>query len=632
MRKITVFILTAIFALAIAGAGVVCAEKDGKWYSGKLEVGATAIPEKLDSRESGAKGGPEYNSLFDKRWTSYLGGNIEAMRDGFAFSANALYRDVYEQDYSGMVSLKRVINFKTDYSRFYHRLDHDYMDNLNAHIFPPASTGWKNWGSSPDLAGISGGKTIGSANVYHTDLAADKFFGIARAEWKNKVDFNIPLLPGLKLTFNHRFEERKGDKQVMSNSKCLACHIVSDSQNIHETTNDYSPKASLRIGTLAMEFSYMHREFDTRNEDMAIVYNGLKGKELFMNRLQYDNTTGELPFSRTPDSTKDSFKGKIRWDLNAHNTFTANYIYSQNTNQTVDGAYDILMGKFGDEIDLHSNIVNAKFHSKVNRAFSFNIFGRYQDLNNDSVDIKKNVRTNPPGAPGGAVTLAEGYIDHSGWSYFEEEESRPSGYDSNAYLVGTDLTWRITRGLKFKFGYEFQREKRDNYQHHHVPRSTKEHRLSLASDWHVNHSLKFDFDYRFEYVDDPYVLKDAECTPDGSYGVYSGLPAGLYDVERAYAPAIYDERTAARSNMPEYVHEIMVKSHWYPVQSLSTNFHVKYRYAKNSDVDGRDWKQNMVMAGLGGVYMPVKDLVLSAGYTYMYDSYDSQYCIAIYDG
>ncbi len=632
MRKITVFMLTAIFALATAGASTVCAKDDGKWYSGEIKAGATTTLQELHSDESGAKGGTEYNSPVGYKWTTYLGGNLEAMKDGFAFSADALYRDVYEQDYSGMVSLKRVINFKTDYSRFYHRLDHDYMDNLNAHIFPPASSGWSNWGSSPELADIDGGKTIGTANVYHTDLAPDELFGIARAEWKNKVDFNIPMFPGLKLSFNHRFEQRKGEDQAMTDSKCLSCHVVSNAQSINERTNDYSPKASLRIGTLAMEFSYLHREFDTSNEDLSVVYNGLKGKELFQNRLQYDNTTGELPFSRTPDSTKDSFKGKIRWDLNAHNIFTANYIYSQYTNQTVDGAYDILMGKFGDEIDLHSNIVNAKFHSKINRAFSFNLFGRYQNLSNDSVDIEKNVRTNPAGAPGGDVTLTEGYINNSGWSYFEEEESRSSGYDGNSYIVGTDLTWRMTRGIKFKFGYEFEREKRDNYEHHHVPKATKEHKFSLASDWRVNHNLKFDFDYKFEYVDDPYVLKDAECTPDGSYGVYAGLPAGLYDVERAYEPAIYGERTAARSNMPEYVHEIMVKSHWHPLHSLSTNFHVKYRYAKNSDVDGKDWKQNMVMAGLGGVLTPMKDLVLSAGYTYMYDSYDSQYCIAIYDG
>ncbi len=632
MRKITVCMLTAIFALAIAGATAVCAEEDGKWYSGELKVGATVVPEKLSGDESGAKGGTEYNSLFNKRWTTYLGGNLDAMKDGFAFSFDGLYRDVDEQDYSGLVSLKRVINFKTDYSRFYHRLDHDYMENLNAHVFPPASTGWKNWGSSPDLADIPGGKTVGSANVYNTDLDPDNFYGIARAEWKNKVDFNIPMLPGLKLSFNHRFEERKGDKQVMTNSKCLACHVVSNTQNIHETTNDYAPKASLRIGTLAMEFSYLHREFETSNEDMSLVYNGLKGKELFLNRLQYDNTTGELPYSRTPDSSKDSFKGKFRWDINAHNTFTANYIYSQSTNNSVDGAYDILMGKYGDEINLDSNIFNAKFHSRINRAFSFNLFGRYQDLDNDAVDIEKNVRTNPAGAPGGAVTLSEGYINNSGSSYFEEEESRPSGYDGNAYIIGTDLTWRVMRGLKVKFGYEFEREKRDNYEHHHVPESTKEHKFNLATDWRINHNLKFDFDYKFEYIDDPYVLKDAECTPDGAYGVYSGLPAGLYDVDRAYAPAIYDERTAARSNLPDQVHEIQLKSHWHPLHILSTNFHVKYRYAKNGDVDGRDWKQNMVMAGLGGILTPMRNLVLSAGYTYMYDKYDSQYCIALYDG
>jgi hypothetical protein len=249
------------------------------------------------------------------------------------------------------------------------------------------------------------------------------------------------------------------------------------------------------------------------------------------------------------------------------------------------------------------------------------------------VGIDKNVKTNPAGAPGGAVTLSEGYTNNSGHSYVEDEEKRYSGYDSNAYEVGADVTWRVMHGLKFTAGYEFKREKRDNYWHHHVPEATKEHIATLSGDWRVSHNLKFDFDYKFEYIDDPYVLFDAECTPNSDFnGVYGGLPGDLYDVSRAYEPTIYSARTAARSNMPEQVHEFRVKSHWHPIDMLSTSFHAKYRYAKNTDLDGRDWAQNMFMAGFSGVITPMKDLVLSAGYTYMYDSYDSQYCIALYDG
>ncbi len=632
MKRIILFLIAGAFALSTAWVSAGFCGDDEKWYSGQLKVGATTALDKLHGDESGAKGGAEYNSSVGYKWTTYLGGNLELSKNGFDFSADALYRDVDDQDYKGAVSLRRILIYKADYSRFLHRLDHDYMENLQAHIFPPASTGWSNWGKSPDLADIPGGKTVGTANVYHTDLAPEDMFEIAHSQLQHGVKFNIPELPNVKLSFNHRLEERKGERQAMTNSKCLSCHIVSRAQKVDETTNDINPKLSLTLGTLSLEFSYMHREFNADNEDLTNVYNGLVGKELFQNRLQYDRTTGEVPYSRTPDSTKDTYKGKIRWDINRHNTFIANYVYSQSTNRSTRGAYDILTGNYGEELDLDSNIVNARFHSRLSRSLSLNVFGKYQNLDNENVNIRKNVRKNPPSAPGGDVTLSEGYINQSGYSFFEEDEVRRSGYNSDTYQVGTDITWRVMRGLRVKAGYEFKREQRNNYRYHNVPHSTKEHLVTLSTDWRTSHNLKFDFDYRFEYYNDPYELKKAQCTPSGSYGVYGGLPADLYDVTRAYEPAIYSKRVASRSNMPEYAHEFKFKTHWRPISMLATNAHVKYRYANNSDIDGADWTRNFLMAGFTATLTPAKDFVFTAGYTYLYDSYDSQYCIAIYDG
>ena len=624
--------MAAIFALATAWVPGVYGSENEKWYSGELRVGATTALDKLHGDESGAKGGAEYNSLVGYKWTTYLGGNLELSKNGFDFMADGLYRNVSDQDYRGNVSLRRIVIYKADYNRFLHRLDHDYMENLQAHIFPPASTGWSNWGSSPELANINGGKTVGTANVYHTDLAPDEMFKITRSQLEHGVKLNIPQLPNLKFSFNHRLEQRKGERQAMTNSKCLSCHVVARAQRVDETTNDISPKLSLTLGTLSMEFSYMHREFDAQNEDLTNVYNGLVGKELFQNRLQYDRTTGEVVYARTPDSTKDTYKGKIRWDINSHNTFIANYVYSRSTNRSTTGAYDILTGNYGKELDLDSNIIYARYHSRLSRALSLNVFGRYQNLDNENVDIRKNVRRNPPGAPGGDVTLSEGYIDYSGYTFFEEEELRRSGYNSDTYQLGTDITWRLMRSLKLKAGYEFKREQRNNYSYHNVPHSTKEHLVTLSTDWRLKRGMKLDFDYRFEYYEDPYVLKKAQCPPSGSYGAYGGLPADLYDVTRAYDPAIYSRRVASRSNMPEYAHEIKLKGHWQPANNISTNVHVKYRYANNSEVDGADWTRNFLMAGFSTTFTPIKDFVFTAGYTYLYDSYDSQYCIAIYDG
>ena len=637
MRKITVSILTAIFALAIAGASAVSAEEE-KWYSGTIEVGANTALDKLHSDESGAKGGAEYNSLFDKKWTTHLGGSLEFDRNGVAFEGDALYEDGDDQEYGARLSLGRILIYKTEYNRFMHRLDHDYMENLNAHVFPPASSGWSNWASHPDLNGITGARTVGAANVYNSDFDPEAQYEITRSLWENEVRLNIPQLPELKFTVNHRFEDRKGHKQAMTNNKCISCHIVSMTKKIHEKTNDFMPKVSLQLGTLAMEYSYMHREFDVSDESLSFLTNDLL-KPWAPNRVQYGQRSAadEVDFSRTPDSTKDTHKIKFRFDLNEHNTIVASGIYSKSTNEAVDHDYDLLQGHYGDEIELDSWIGQIKWHSRLSNAISFNVYGKFQTMDNDEPRIRKIEQTNPSGE-----TLAEGYIARGAdpaevAEYLALDEKRKSGYDSDKYVLGADLTWRLNRDMKLGFGYEFKYEDRDNYDVHSVTEDTTEHTFDFNFDWRVMHGLKLDFSTELELVDDQYMFKNATCSPDRSYGSYGGAGrtypyANAYDIDRAYEMAIYGARTADRTSLPDFVFQPAVKVHWHIMNGINTSFHAKYRYAENSDVDGRDWQQDQITAGFNVVLTPIENLVVSAGYNYFYDKYESQYCIAIYDG
>jgi len=628
MRKITVSILAAIFALAIAGASAVSAEEE-KWYSGTIEVGANTALDKLHSDESGAKGGAEYNSLFDKKWTTHIGGSLEFDKNGVAFEGDALYEDGDDQEYAGRLSLGRILIYKTEYNRFMHRLDHDYMENLNAHVFPPAASGWSNWASHPDLvAGIADPRRriVGAANVYNTDFNPEEQFEITRSLWENEIRLNIPQLPELKFTLNHRFEDRKGHKQAMTNNKCISCHIVSMAKKIHEKTNDFTPKVSLQLGTLAFEASYMHREFDVNDEDLSFATNDLR-KGWAPDRVQYgkygaNNTGGapyyqEVDFSRTPDSTKDTFKLKSRWDINQDNTVVASYIYSKSTNEAVDHDYDILKGYFDEDIELDSHLAQIKWHSRFSKAISFNVYGKYQNLDNDEPWIHK---------------VRQGATPPDDYVYWDYDYKRKSGYDSDKWAAGADVTWRLSRDLKLGFGYEFKYEDRDNYDIHSVTEDTTEHILDFNADWHVMHGLKLDFSTELEFVDDQYMFKNATCTPNGHLGYYAGPGSDRYTPENAYEETIYGQRTADRTNLPDFVIQPNLKVHWHVMNGVNTSFHVKYRYAENSDVDGRDWQQDQVTAGFNVVLTPIENLVVSAGYNYFYDKYESQYCIAIYDG
>jgi hypothetical protein len=84
--------------------------------------------------------------------------------------------------------------------------------------------------------------------------------------------------------------------------------------------------------------------------------------------------------------------------------------------------------------------------------------------------------------------------------------------------------------------------------------------------------------------------------------------------------------------VPNTTHEIKIRTSWNPVHLVSTSLYAKYRMAKNDEVDGDDWQQDMFTGGINVVLTPNDKMVFAAGYNYFNDKYESMFCIAIYDG
>jgi len=210
--------------------------------------------------------------------------------------------------------------------------------------------------------------------------------------------------------------------------------------------------------------------------------------------------------------------------------------------------------------------------------------------------------------------------------------TRKSGYDYDVIAAGIDTAWKVVRNITLRGAYEFHQEDRQNYEDHHVPETTDKHTVKLSGDWRVNHHMKFDLGYKLELIDDPYALEHAMCPPDDSFATYAGAGTDGRNFYRSYAPNIYDARTGTRTNQPDTAHTFTFKGQWTPVSMLSTSMHAKYRWAKNDDVDGTEWQQDLFTGGPNLVLTPTEKMVFSAGYNYFYDKYESMYCIAIYDG
>ena len=666
-------ILVAGLALSAGLYSVSSAEDAQKAMEGEITVGGTAMIEDLDDasiipeaqrvrssassfsagQAPGAKGGAEYMDIADEDVSPFTKADLNYRVEGLSLDFFGRFETTDDQEYSLKGAINRVFLFETDYSEFTHRLDHDYLENLNAHIFisntsndprglpftsadGAAYTNNAAFNAIPTTVSASNEKTMGAAGVYNTDWnVADRYYA-NRSEWNNSIKFNIPSLPGLKIGFDHRLEKREGCKQAMTMSKCSGCHIESYSKNIDETTNDYVPKVSFQAGALSMEYSYLHREFDDDSQDMMNEYNRLADAHVagFKSLLQYPSYTGTtdstlvagsntLPFNSMPDSTKDSNNLRLRYDIDAHNVITGGVVYSKIANTSTDGGVAGLfssqnLGLYGDDLELESTAVMAKWNSRIAKPLNLTVHGKYQTLRNDDVAIDVN----------DAATLAR----YTNEPYTSLDYTRLSGYDLDIISTGFDLVWKAMHGVTISGGYEFHQEERQNYFAHEVPETTDEHTFKVKGDWRVNSQLKLGLGYKLELIDDPYALYHAVCPPDDSFAVYAGPGTAGTDYYRTYEENIYSQRTGTRTNQPESVNELSFKANFTPMQTLAANLYSKYRYAENSDLGGSDWRQDLFNLGLNVVVTPTQKFTVTAGYDYFYDTIDSMYCVAIYDG
>jgi len=689
--------MVAGLALSAGLYSVSSAEEAQKAMEGEITVGGTAMIEDLDDtsiipedqrdrssassfsvgQAPGAKGGAEYMDIADEDVSPFTKADLNYRAEGVSLDFFGRFETSDDQEYALKGAINRVFLFESDYSEFTHRLDHDYLENLNAHIFkanggegvdPPSLPFDPTSTKLVDVAGVAANtdpsatdyydvfpdakpletgyqnsrSTLGAANVYNTDWNVQDRYYANRSEWNNSMKFNIPSLPGLKIGFDHRLEKREGCKQAMTMSKCSGCHIESYSKNLDETTNDYVPKVSFQAGALSMEYSYLHREFDDDSENMMNEYNTLAeghAKPLTAsppggdfdallqfpdyNRLPTDTTSYYLPFSRTPDSTKDSNNMRLRYDIDDHNVITGGIVYSKIANTSTDGGVAGLfssqnVGLYGDDLELESTALMAKWNSRIAKPLNLTVHGKYQTLRNDDVFIDVN----------DAATLAR----YTNEPYTSLDYTRLSGYDLDILSTGFDLVWKAMHGVTVSGGYEFHQEERQNYDAHGVPETTDEHTFKLKGDWRVNSKVKLGLGYKLELIDDPYALEKAMSLPDGSFATYNGPTTAGSNYNFTYFPNIYDARTDTRSNQPESVNELSFKANLTPMETLATNFYSKYRYAENSDLGGSDWQQDLFNLGLNVVATPTQKFTVTAGYDYFYDTIDSMYCVAIYDG
>ncbi|WP_022854207.1 GSU2204 family CXXCH-containing (seleno)protein [Thermodesulfatator atlanticus] len=488
IKSIWFFLITF---LVLPLADVSLAEE--KNYEASISLGAA-----VNDTDESANRAAEYRKNVDMDSNWHVGGSLDFYGEKMRLNFEGLYQTGDEQQYWGNLELGRAILFRSSFYRFYHRLDHDTLANLEAHSMEELKTVTKDsttkWVSLPKGAGL--------ATVYHTDFNAADRYGITRSQWKNNLKVNPPGLAGISFELYHRYEERKGLDQARTMSKCAACHVVTRSKEIREYTNDWNPRVRARLGKLSLEYSFLYRVFRNSSDVPLNIYNEAMrpvagdgtsvvpgaGSLLFDAELQFDATDGWLPFARTPENRKRLHSLKAKYDFNLERHVFVGFVNSNIINLSTDEGLNTLWGNFGKELEIDYNALHARFFAKLRHNLTLTLKAKYMNMDADDVflDVVE-------------MRLPDTYPKYPGMTYREVigctcDITRYSAYDSEEYILEGDLAWRLRRDLKLYFSYGLEIIKRNNASHDlgHPPVNdqTTEHKFKLAANWRPVKNLK----------------------------------------------------------------------------------------------------------------------------------------------
>jgi len=500
--------------------------------------------------------------------------------------------DDEEQSYYLDVDFRRMVKQSFEYDRFQHWLDHDPLENLNA-VYSPAD---------PHVV------------TTHTDFDSGREYQIIHSEIKSNTAVALPFIPGGEISFDYRKEMREGHRQSLTMSKCTACHVQSHSREIDEETEDFRPSIKAKFGEarspqLALEYSYLYREFDeegatpTNLYDEAINPRNAASKP-FGDRVWYENQ--ELEYDQVPEMEKQMHTVKAQGLLPGINsTLSAAYVNSNVDNKDTD-------------IETDSDTAFFRVSNTSIPGLALNAGFRWMEIDNDDILLDYDL---PTGAnPTYSGTYQSYYTDFQ-WPY-----TRESALSRDEYKVDFNARYTIMPGLSVRAGYEWKKTDRDDFLVAYDETETEMDTYKLGVNSRLG-PVRARVRYTHQDIDDPFA-NSAASTQGGACEAYGEQTptGGNWRIGLQYFE-FWDTRTQDMSNVPEDRDEI-VANLTYPIQhnlSLTGN----YRWVDEDTTSG-EGEVNMPSVSLWYAVNPKLSFTL----TYLYDDEEreSRICVPVFNG
>jgi hypothetical protein len=490
----------------------------------------------------------------------------------FNFNVESISSRQYKGDAGFDLSRKFQVDAKL--IGFIHRLEHDPLANMQ---------------------GVSDIKVVRA-----TDYDPDTLYGLDYKDTDIHAEFQPPQAAGFTLRAGYRSQERKGTRQQLNSSHCTSCHVTGQGREIDNQIQQGDVGVHWGKGLVDLDYQVTNRQY---KDNAAGVYGSYEAAQhpgttlpVFDDRVWFQNTM--VPIAVQPEINRTEHKLKARVDFKKGGVLNLMGLYADVKNQKQNLAYDF-------------KGFNARYSLKLGDPLKLNLWGRYDELQNDSYDVDLLALNGLASAPtetypGGVVTNyqdwrrgVDGNPDLNFTTY-----TRLSAMNRTTSRMGADLYWKPGRRSTGLASYEFRLIDRDYVILGDGTGQSTRHKLKLAWNQRAYRKLRWNNSLTFIQTDNPYVSVDGGRR---AFAGYADPPANTTVLGTAPNPKVpaslqYDQLQALRianlTAMP--AQEMRFRSYltWSPSAAWALNGNVRYRAAENNDLDYSEWSKDSFGVGV----------------------------------
>ncbi len=485
--------------------------------------------------------------------------------------------DRSDQRYSADVAIGRMVKAHVQYQRSPKRLDHDPLTYV-------------------DAASNIGGTFV----VEHTDTDPFAEYGFDYAELVSRLEVVLPKAPFLRFYVSHRQETRSGSRQSLVTSHCATCHVVSYSREMDQKTSDLIAGMRLSTARVSVDYQYQNRRFDENGGGLTHTYDRavhpVTLAEVFLNRVQFDQRDGPLPFDTMPSietrrhalRAAATLPGEIRTTGSFTSTRTRNLDTNLQTRQ---------LGGVG------------RFVVPLGARVSLRGSARRYTIESDSVAIDVIELVSPAG-PSAGRTYAQAYPTFGNPDYVRESSLSRTPTD-----MSLELSWKPFKNTTMRAGYVWEEIRRDHFA---VNRTTTQS-LLLSGRGTLAKGLQWRSRFDYDWTRDPFLNERAalpavlQPTPSPGSLPFTGLQ--YYQM--------YGARQADLTSFPTRHGSFDQTVTWTPAQAVSISGHYRWHGASNDDLTFSTWERTSHAPGVEFWIAPSEHWSLMAGYTYQKETLET---------